>query len=213
MDFSQIKKWMKKMDQILDLYGNQDDFTFTEKSVLLDYAKRIHAQIQKIQIIEEEVPDEVDETLMASQIMPLSVIEVAKLHEKEAEVEEKPNVIATPSESTNEIVETKVDFIKKYEKLFDHLKVTALSEKLELTPINDLRFGLGLNERIVAQNQLFLGDKEGFELCMNHLNSLSSFNEAKYYLCEQIIPKYEWDQPTKEVNVDKFIRFISRKYL
>ena len=54
MDFAQLKKWLNKMDSILEVYSSNEEFTQTEKNLLLDYLKRIEQQIQAIQVEDEE---------------------------------------------------------------------------------------------------------------------------------------------------------------
>ena len=56
MDFTQVRKWMLKMNNIMDLYEKEEGFTSTEKDLLLDYNKRIKDHINSLQTYIEEVP-------------------------------------------------------------------------------------------------------------------------------------------------------------
>jgi hypothetical protein len=72
---------------------------------------------------------------------------------------------------------------------------------------------MGLNEKILAQNELFNGDKAAFDEVIQHLNQCSDFNSAKNYLCQHVIPKYNWSNASKEKTVDSFIKLVKRRHL
>src|SRR6185436_5406268 len=54
MDFSNIKKWMQKMNNILELYGKDESFTQSEKNLLLDYNQKIREAISSISVEDSE---------------------------------------------------------------------------------------------------------------------------------------------------------------
>lgn len=43
-----------------------------------------------------------------------------------------------------------------------------LSEKLESTPITNIQKSMGLNERILTQNELFGGEKSSFDTAVQN---------------------------------------------
>ena len=102
----------------------------------------------------------------------------------------------------------------KHEELFTpEVESNELSQKLSLTPINDLNKAMGLNERIFTVNELFGGENAVFKSTMDALNKLSSFEEAKIYLSQNIADKYGWSSKDKRNIAKNFIKLIRRRYI
>lgn len=217
MDIAQIKKWLHKMEQILEVYSGNEGFTQTEKDLLLDYNRRIKDQINAIQISDEEPSKEPIETKKPEQKHNFEKQEDIKAEPAPVfhEIPEPSVIQHIPAEKPVQEIETAPARppIHMYDELFDHLKLTDLSSKLEARPVTDIRIALGLNERIVALNELFKGDKNAFDDTIDKLNSMTNFENARLYLCEHIIPKYNWVAADKEESVNKFIKIVSRRYL
>ncbi len=207
MDFSKIKTWMKKMHQILDLYEENEAFTLTEKQLLLDYNTRIHNEINKLKIIEEE----------AEEFESMGHIKERNIHVEQFVNIESPKKSEAIKKEENSIesnvIPTEELTMDLYPQLFDHLEVHDIYSKLELKPLQDIKSGMGLNEKILAQNELFNGDKAAFDEVIQHLNQCSDFNSAKNYLCQHVIPKYNWSNASKEKTVDSFIKLVKRRHL
>ncbi len=202
MVFGKLKTWMKKMNQILDLYQDNDEFTSTEKALLLDYTNKMKIEIQKLNVLDAD--EEIQED-----------VKVTTLSRKDASKVELPMV--TPSTDNSFVIEpipVEIQYHEEmYTDLFDHLDISDLSTKLELKPLADIKLGMGLNEKIQTQNELFNGDKNAFEEIIVKLNQFPDFNSAKLFLCEHVIPKYNWTQSTKEKTVNMFIKLVKRRHL
>ncbi len=220
MDFTQVRKWMLKMNNIMDLYEKEEGFTSTEKDLLLDYNKRIKDHINGLQTyIEDVLPLIATQTVEMPSVNPISQIkpievEVEKIMLPEPIVElkiEEPKLEIVEKQSMPNHFETATT--EQYKVLFDHLDVHDLAEKLTITPIKDLRTAFGLNERILAQNDLFDGNKTALEDFLNTVNNFSNFSEAKSFLCNQIIPKYKWTQEDKLPIGKKIIKATYRRFL
>lgn len=202
MDFIKIKTWLKKMNQVIELYQDSSEFTSTEKSLLLDYAFKLRMEIEKIQVQDFEdlelsdPPIQIDPIPLKS--IPIDNTSTKNLKNKTEDIKMEE---ATPVRS------------ELYQNLFDHLDIKDLSSKLELKPLADIKSGMGLNEKIQTQNELFNGDKTAFEEIIKSLNECDDFNAARTYLCEQVIPKYDWTNPAKENLVDAFIKYVKRRHL
>ncbi|MEZ4906729.1 MAG: hypothetical protein R2771_03585 [Saprospiraceae bacterium] len=97
--------------------------------------------------------------------------------------------------------------------LFDDSNSTELSEKLSKTPLSDLSKAFGLNEKIFTINELFAGDFADFETTISELNSMSNINDAKEYIVNKLVPKYNWDSDDKLKKVEYFIKSVKRRYL
>ena len=203
MDFTKVRHWQKKMTQIMDLYEGNDEFTATERDLLLDYALRIAGEIRKLEII-KDIPE------------PMVEASLGHVKEKNVHVEqfvpvENPTAAPEATHVKHEAPEQPVS--ESYSGLFDHLEVHDVYSKLALKPLQDIISGMGLNEKIVAQNELFNGDKSAFDEVIQKLNAMPDFSTARNYLCESVIPKFKWTDPSKEKTVDAFIKLVKRRHL
>jgi hypothetical protein len=132
--------------------------------------------------------------------------------------QEPPKITIAPIKSTP-IINMTVPGAKKPlidaaqeepEGFFGEKMSKELSDKLGETPIDDMRKGMGLNERILLMNELFDGDQRGFEDTINTVNSMNSFDEAKNYLLSIIAPKYNW--ASKEKRAKSFAKVVRRRF-
>lgn len=207
MDFQGVKKYISKLEQVMALYADHEELSNSEKQLMVDYLRRIYQQVQSLPTsAETEMPDFPKEDKTTS---------TAPVEEKKfLDHSDKPkNDVNIPSPALEGISELpKLLSSSPYDHLFEHWKVADLSEKLELTPIKDLRSGLGLNERILAQNELFGGKKEEFDRILSELNLLPNLESCKSYLIEKVIPVFHWDQHDKEKYVESFLKLILRRH-
>ncbi|MEO6189031.1 MAG: hypothetical protein ABIO44_00365 [Saprospiraceae bacterium] len=214
MDFGKLKTWMKKMNQILDLYEDNEEFTETERNLLMDYTHRMALEIQKLNVIDDKIEQshlEIFGKVKENNIKVEQFVHVDKSTLKNEEIRLPPTQI-----NVDEIIPEAIEVnsnLDEYPQLFDHLEVHDLNSKLELKPLSDIKFGMGLNEKILAQNELFNGDKAAFEEIIQKLNECSDFNKAKAFLCNNVIPKYNWTNSSKEKTVDTFIKLVKRRHL
>jgi hypothetical protein len=222
MDFQAIRKLMHKLEQVMDLYSDHETLSISEKELLVDYLKRIHALIQNL----PSAPDDLhfvnpfskdilsgitggaesgpapSSPLVPPAATPETTVSMHAVNEAQVVTAEHKKEESAADESS-----------KKFDHLFEVLKVSDLSEKLELVPIRDLRAGMGLNEKILAQNELFGGNREIFEQVLNDLNQCSGMETARQYLIKNVIPKFGWDQPDKLRYVESFLKLVQRRHL
>jgi hypothetical protein len=94
--------------------------------------------------------------------------------------------------------------------LFDQNAKKELSDKLGETPIDDIKSSMGINERILTQNELFAGDHFEFENALTRLQAMTNFEtEAKPYLL-LLAQRYEW--ANKDKFAKPFIKLVRRKF-
>ncbi|MBK9631051.1 MAG: hypothetical protein IPO62_08285 [Saprospiraceae bacterium] len=219
MDFQAIRKLTTKFEQILELYSDHEELSQSEKDLMIDYLKRIFNQIQQIDTIQEsKVVIQQFETTMATSHQSNKAIHNTDLDPARGGVRSNntnghSNQHQDIPPVDSEKLEEQHSINSKYSSIFDCLKISDLSEKLELTPIKDLKNGMGLNEKILAQQELFGGDKDSFNKAISDLNECSNLENAKNYLIQNVIPKYHWDKPDKEKFVDSFLKHIQRRFL
>ncbi len=202
MDFSQIKKWMQKMENILELYGKDESFTQAEKNLLLDYNKRIEESIKALSV-EEQIKSKAEIDTPAMAPLAQEPVEIST-----ATTKSDGNNSNHPSENNAVPKSTSAQYLE----LFQFKKIADLSEKLDSNPIDNIVKALGLNARILAQNDLFKGDKNSFDSTVQKLEAMTHFEEARNYLCEHIIPQYDWTHEDRLKKAQDFIKLIKRKY-
>lgn len=96
--------------------------------------------------------------------------------------------------------------------IFAELTIRDLSDKLALSPIQDLSRAMGLNEKMLTQQELFGNNNQVFQDTLNYLNQCRSFDEAKNYLLEHIIGTYHWTSESKVKKAANFVKLIRRRF-
>ncbi|HEX5626326.1 MAG TPA: hypothetical protein VFX48_09935 [Saprospiraceae bacterium] len=193
MDFNTVRKWMQKMNAIMELYAAEESFTLSEKNLLLDYNQKIREAISGLKVEDAEAP-------------------AASAPAAEAPASPAAPPVAAPVAETVSSVKQAPVSNNRYSELFQLKKMEDLSEKLEATPITSILKAMGLNERILTQNELFGGEKSAFDSAIQKLNGMDHFEEAKAYLCDELIPRYDWMDETRMKKAQWFIKLIKRKY-
>jgi len=86
--------------------------------------------------------------------------------------------------------------------------INTLAQKLEHTPIPDLKRAITLNQRFQFSKELFKGNNQDYEVAIDRLNSINR-DEALSHL-EQLKSKYAWNNES-QVTLD-FIDLIERRH-
>ncbi len=164
-----------------------------------------------------DIPFEIEKTPEPVVIAPKVEIPVIAPKPVEVPRPEPPKITIAPIRSTpiiNMPVTGPKPLIDKAQEepegFFGEKMSKELSDKLGETPIDDMRKGMGLNERILLMNELFDGDQRGFEDTINTVNSMTSFEEAKNYLLSTVAPKYNW--AAKEKRAKAFAKVVRRRF-
>ncbi|MFN4255400.1 MAG: hypothetical protein ACK4Q5_10380 [Saprospiraceae bacterium] len=111
-----------------------------------------------------------------------------------------------------EIVVASARVSPETESLFEQKQARELSEKLAETPIPDLYRGIALNDRLLFQAELFGKDNQAMMDTLAALNGMLSFEQAKAYLVENVIVKYEWADKKRADRAKEFIRLVRRRF-
>jgi hypothetical protein len=93
--------------------------------------------------------------------------------------------------------------------LFEEKMRKELSDKLGETPLDDIKKGMGFNEKIIFINELFDGSAQSFDAAVNGLNNAGSFDTARSILSE-LSAQNDW--ASKEKQAKPFIRLVRRRY-
>lgn len=119
-------------------------------------------------------------------------------------VVEKPVVFAPPAAKTVH---------PDHESLFALKKATDLSEKLRDQPISDLSKAFAINDKLLTISKLFDGDADAFKETIKELNRLDSFDDAKVYLSNKVVDKYNWTAKNRAKTAKIFVKTIYRRFL
>lgn len=125
----------------------------------------------------------------------------------------KPAVVEKPVKEPVFVAPAKLSVHEDHDSLFSFKKATDLSEKLRDRPVSDLNKAFAINDRLLTISKLFDGDDGAFKAVVSDLNRLGSFDEAKIYLSNQVVDKYNWTAKNRSKTAKVFIKTVSRRYM
>jgi hypothetical protein len=88
-------------------------------------------------------------------------------------------------------------------------KDPSIAERMEQSPISDLRSAIGINEKFLFINELFKGNLNQYNKTIDELNAFETINGAYTYLVETKV-QHQWDENTAAFA--KLKALIERKY-
>ncbi len=134
--------------------------------------------------------------------------------------EESPSTsILSKIEASQEKHIYKADSEKQFESsdaiqaIFSDKSPTGLVDFLGLSPLSDLNKAWGLNEKILVIKDLFGDDSSSFNQTVEVINKLSTFEEAKSYLIQNVVIKYEWNDLSKFKKASEFVKQVKRLFV
>lgn len=127
-----------------------------------------------------------------------------KIEEPAAKVEEKEEAPIKDESQTN-----LMDAIGSDDK--QEQTASSLSEKLGKTKIEDIHAAIGINQKFLFMNNLFMGEKELYDSAIDRLNAMHSLSEAETYINSELSDQYKWDKESD--TYEKFMALVERRYL
>ncbi len=88
---------------------------------------------------------------------------------------------------------------------------TSLVDKVSKQKLNDIKRGIGINERFLFANELFAGDMSAFTRAVEELNHVDSETDANRLMNEDLASKYRWNQ--EDETVLAFKSLVSRRFV
>ncbi len=143
-----------------------------------------------------------------------SIPEPKKIEVEKEEVREEIKPVEL-QEITEEMVDEAtgdVDVTDELIALFEMKEAKELSEKLSSLPIQDLKTAMGINDRFLTVNELFGGDNAAFGECIDMINGMNDYNEAKSFLLRKVAVKYNWSDADKLKKAAGFISLVQRRF-
>lgn len=120
-----------------------------------------------------------------------------------------PHLEPTPSEPPTP--SSLADLPPPLRELFTVERGSDLGDKLASAPVADLTRAMALNERLVAQNQLFGRDAAALREALQRLNGYASFEEAALSLVPTA-QAYDWTDEERRPAAQNFVKLVRRRY-
>ena len=76
--------------------------------------------------------------------------------------------------------------------------------------VETLREAISINQRFSFINELFNGENMEYHAAIQHLDSLSDFEQAQQYVTQNLAQRYDWSR--KEEHVNKLLKLVDRKF-
>jgi len=152
-----------------------------------------------------EIPAEVEADIQEIQTnKPLAPAPMA--------VDNTATVVAPAKVETSSLTPSSSSLSSEIKSIFEGENSNDLSEKLAGAPVKDLSRSMAINERLLAQNDLFGGSKSELDMVLTHLNRLNSFEEAVAYLGGGVAQKYDWAEGERKATARAFAKLVRRRY-
>jgi hypothetical protein len=84
------------------------------------------------------------------------------------------------------------------------------SERLQETPIKDLKKAIGINDRFLFIQELFQGDESMYERSLKTINAFSIYPEAEYWIRRELKTKLGWNDQSEAVQA--FTQLVKRRF-
>ncbi len=98
------------------------------------------------------------------------------------------------------------------EALFDEHVGKEISDRIANAAIPDLTKAFGFNDRLLMQNELFLGNKTAFDETLKDLNNSSSFDTARAFLADLAV-RNNWNlNAERQKHAKAFIKLVRRRF-
>jgi hypothetical protein len=228
MDTREFNKKLKKISVLYESICENNVVSPLEQDLMLSYIRDLYEVV-----LAGDTMSKKSEVKTADPIISFPVQETVAHHVIPEErpvfdFREKPNSVSVVAEQittppvkqheelkseTAATATTASPDLQAMTELFQEAKVTDLSDKLANTPIKDLQKGMGINEKIFTIQELFSGNQDHFNKVISTLNECKNFNEAKSFMMEEVIPKYDWTSESKIKKAVTFIRMVKRRFI
>lgn len=109
---------------------------------------------------------------------------------------------SNPKSSLADTLSTRNDQLRKDNK--------EIGDSLSDAPIKDLRKAIGVNDRFLFINELFLGDEVMYERSIKTINAFTIYPEAEYWIRRELKLKLAWNENSEMVK--QFNQLVKRRF-
>ena len=233
MKIDKVKKQLKKVNALFSSIEEEGSYSSIEKDLLKSYITELYERIS----LEVELPsppshkkkrgNNKEDSIFTPPVAIIKEVEILETIAKE-EVSAIQNSNSAQQESATDkvdVIDLPAEILPVQEgsidperqallaEIFEIEEIEDISDRLSNQPIADLNKAISINEKIFTINELFDGDHITYQDTINHLNKLTSFQEAKQYLVSHVAELFRWDKKDKIKKATNFIKIIHRKYL
>lgn len=207
---------------LLDLYDltfagdeKQEEYSEVQEDVVQVVMEQKEAPIQLVEVPKEEpMQKRVQREVVEEPVRQKTYVDlepsISTPKETEVHLKEEPVRVVSVEQPA---IETNAFISEEHAEILEYGSETnELSDRLGDSPISDLTKAMGINERMLTVNELFDGDNGAFKQSLSALNEMSSYNEAKSYISNQLIEKYNWVSPKKRKKAKVFIKLVKRRF-
>ena len=90
------------------------------------------------------------------------------------------------------------------------LQKPEVKDHITLEPIKNLASAIGINDKFLFIETLFLGDEKAFEESIKTINAFKIFQEAQFWIKQELRIKNNWDEASPIVN--QFDQLVKRRF-
>jgi hypothetical protein len=90
------------------------------------------------------------------------------------------------------------------------LQKPEVKDHITLEPIKNLASAIGINDKFLFIETLFLGDEKAFEESIKTINAFKIFQEAQFWIKQELRIKNNWDEASPIVH--QFDQLVKRRF-
>lgn len=90
------------------------------------------------------------------------------------------------------------------------LQKTEVKDHITLEPIKNLASAIGINDKFLFIETLFLGDEKAFEESIKTINAFKILQEAEFWIKQELRIKNNWDEASPIVH--QFDQLVKRRF-
>ncbi len=128
----------------------------------------------------------------------MNLATTAPNNETQTEVETQKRTLTTSGFSIEDVIANAEDG-------------SALLNNLRFRPIENLKKGIGLNEKFLYIRELFENNHSSFAAVIDKINAFENLKQAETYLAEEVLPNQKWN--LNDETVVTFFSVIYRRFL
>jgi hypothetical protein len=238
MKIQKVKKQLKKINYLIETISDEGRFSTIEHDLLKSYIRELYEKVIEGKDIEPEMNSTFDipEVKPAREKKKLREDSIFESIMSDPVIETKTQESIIPQNGTKAVSDIHSETsIHKVEVLHDHKtnesdhevneldeltikifsedKTSDLSQKLSKMPLKDLNLAMGINERVFTVHELFKSNFSHFQEVVTTLNGFTNFEEAKKFLLQDVVYRYEWNTNRKHEQALEFVKLIRRRYI
>jgi len=207
---AEVEKEVEELSLPDETPVKEEEIFIPKSSIDIGFERLEEEEEKEEEGISDKAEDHIEEIVVEAE----QIFEHDTLTIQEQKITPSNNTIKSTLDLFSESVPTIADTLTKNEStVYDKLGNGAddsVASKIQQVPIQDLKSHIGINDRFLFMNELFLGNMKEYNDAIETLNNFNNQEEAMAYF-ELLSEKYQMNE-----SQDSFFRlkdFIQRRYL